>query len=131
MRKMEVYPLAKVASLEPMEMKEAFGTYKLVARKANEDTTFIPGQAADITIIKKTTGICLHWKQNSFQVISASPTPPHTPIVVDKDGKIEYIWEGDSFVIGQVGVLHPKVLQNFGVDFPASVVEFNIEPFLG
>jgi phenylalanyl-tRNA synthetase beta chain len=54
MRKMEVYPLAKTASLEPMEMKEAFGTYKLVARTGKEDTTFIPGQAADLTIIKKT-----------------------------------------------------------------------------
>jgi phenylalanyl-tRNA synthetase beta chain len=50
--------------------------------------------------------------------------------VVEENGKVDYIWEGESVVVGTVGVLHPKVLQNFGVDFPASVVEFNIEPFL-
>lgn len=33
-------------------------------------------------------------------------------------------------VIGTLGVLHPTVLHNFELSFPASVVEINIEPFL-
>ena len=32
--------------------------------------------------------------------------------------------------VGTLGVLHPKVLQNFELSYPASVVEINIEPFL-
>lgn len=37
---------------------------------------------------------------------------------------------GEKTVLGSLGVLHPKVLSNFGMDHPASVVELNIEPFL-
>lgn len=33
-------------------------------------------------------------------------------------------------VIGSLGVLHPQVLKNFELSYPASVVELNIEPFV-
>lgn len=33
-------------------------------------------------------------------------------------------------VVGTFGVLHPKVLANFELSYPVSVVEINIEPFL-
>ncbi|KAI8053026.1 hypothetical protein BDF22DRAFT_728864 [Syncephalis plumigaleata] len=32
--------------------------------------------------------------------------------------------------IGTLGVLHPKVLQNFEINYPCSALEFNLEPFL-
>ena len=32
--------------------------------------------------------------------------------------------------IGEVGVVHPEVLNNFGVDFPVSALEITIEPFV-
>lgn len=38
--------------------------------------------------------------------------------------------DGSRTVIGSLGVLHPEVLKSFGLDHPASVVEFNIEPFV-
>ena len=38
--------------------------------------------------------------------------------------------DGRRTPVGTLGVLHPEVLQNFGLDHPASVLEINIEPFL-
>jgi phenylalanyl-tRNA synthetase beta chain len=38
--------------------------------------------------------------------------------------------DGDKTAVGSVGVLHPDVLKNFKLDFPASVAEINIEPFV-
>ncbi|SNX86289.1 probable FRS1 - phenylalanyl-tRNA synthetase, beta subunit, cytosolic [Melanopsichium pennsylvanicum] len=35
-----------------------------------------------------------------------------------------------DWVVGSVGVVHPNVLKNFGIDFPCSAFEFNLEPFL-
>ena len=32
--------------------------------------------------------------------------------------------------LGQIGVLHPEVLSKFELDYPCSVLEINIEPFL-
>ena len=32
--------------------------------------------------------------------------------------------------IGEVGVVHPEVLSNFGVDFPVAALEITIEPFV-
>jgi phenylalanyl-tRNA synthetase beta chain len=37
---------------------------------------------------------------------------------------------GTSTVVGAFGILHPLVLSNFGIEFPCSVVEFDLEPFL-
>jgi phenylalanyl-tRNA synthetase beta chain len=37
---------------------------------------------------------------------------------------------GHKVVLGTFGVLHPKVLANFELVYPVSVVELNIEPFL-
>ena len=33
-------------------------------------------------------------------------------------------------VIGSFGVLHPTVLNNFELTHPATVLEFNLEPFV-
>ncbi len=38
--------------------------------------------------------------------------------------------DGSRAVVGSVGVLHPQVLKNFKLDFPASVAEITIEPFV-
>ncbi len=35
---------------------------------------------------------------------------------------------GDKRVLGSFGVLHPKVLANFELSYPATVLELNIEP---
>jgi phenylalanyl-tRNA synthetase beta chain len=32
--------------------------------------------------------------------------------------------------IGELGILHPTVLQQFELDYPCSTLEFNLEPFL-
>jgi phenylalanyl-tRNA synthetase beta chain len=37
---------------------------------------------------------------------------------------------GGESVIGSLGVLHPHVLKAFGLVYPVSVMEFNIQPFL-
>ena len=37
--------------------------------------------------------------------------------------------DGRKEVVGSLGVLHPAVLKNFKLDFPASVAEITIEPF--
>lgn len=37
---------------------------------------------------------------------------------------------GVERVIGQFGILHPTVLENYDLKFPVSVLEMNIEPFL-
>lgn len=31
--------------------------------------------------------------------------------------------------IGEFGVIHPSVLENFDIEFPVSALELNIEPF--
>jgi phenylalanyl-tRNA synthetase beta chain len=38
--------------------------------------------------------------------------------------------DGTQLVVGGMGVLHPLVLKNFELSYPASVMELNIEPFL-
>jgi phenylalanyl-tRNA synthetase beta chain len=40
------------------------------------------------------------------------------------------ILSGRSGLIGCMGVLHPEVLENFGIDAPCSVLELNVEIFL-
>ncbi|EPQ26368.1 uncharacterized protein PFL1_06016 [Pseudozyma flocculosa PF-1] len=37
---------------------------------------------------------------------------------------------GGDLEIGKVGVIHPEVLRSFGIDYPCSSLEFNLEPFL-
>ncbi|KAI9228931.1 MAG: beta subunit of phenylalanyl-tRNA synthetase [Piptocephalis tieghemiana] len=37
---------------------------------------------------------------------------------------------GSSQKIGSFGILHPTVLDHFSLDYPCSVFEFNLEPFL-
>lgn len=37
---------------------------------------------------------------------------------------------GEKTVVGNFGVLHPQVLENFELVFPTSVLELNIEPFV-
>lgn len=32
--------------------------------------------------------------------------------------------------VGSLGVLHPRVLENFGLKTPTSVVDFSLEPFV-
>lgn len=44
-------------------------------------------------------------------------------IVVEREGS-------EKVVVGSFGVLHPKVLSNFELVFPVSVLELNVEPFL-
>ncbi|KAF9437044.1 phenylalanine--tRNA ligase subunit beta [Entomortierella beljakovae] len=69
----------------------------------------------------------------------------------DKDGKASGYWieessnptyfpsrsadiylrqKGETKVIGSFGILHPEVLEKFGINFPTSALEFDIEPFL-
>jgi phenylalanyl-tRNA synthetase beta chain len=37
---------------------------------------------------------------------------------------------GDLIQIGELGILHPTVLEQFELDYPCSTLEFNLEPFL-
>ncbi|KAK3829379.1 MAG: beta subunit of phenylalanyl-tRNA synthetase [Benniella sp.] len=38
--------------------------------------------------------------------------------------------KGETRVIGSFGILHPEVLEKFGINFPTSAMEFDLEPFL-
>lgn len=38
--------------------------------------------------------------------------------------------QGPASPIGSFGILHPNVLKNFGIDYVASALEFNLEPLL-
>lgn len=38
--------------------------------------------------------------------------------------------EGEEKIVGSFGILHPEVLANFELTYPASVVEMDLEPFL-
>ncbi|KAF9965512.1 phenylalanine--tRNA ligase subunit beta [Mortierella alpina] len=70
---------------------------------------------------------------------------------VDKDGKASGYWiqdsenptyfpsrsadiylrqKGETKVIGSFGILHPEVLEKYGLNFPTSAMEFDLEPFL-
>ncbi|KAI9005247.1 hypothetical protein BC832DRAFT_556757 [Gaertneriomyces semiglobifer] len=69
----------------------------------------------------------------------------NVPLVAEGDKSGYYIKESDNAtffpgrradvyyagqVIGSFGVLHPAVLANFEITFPASAIEINIEPFV-
>lgn len=38
--------------------------------------------------------------------------------------------KGETKVIGSFGILHPEVLEKYGLNFPTSAMEFDLEPFL-
>lgn len=52
------------------------------------------------------------------------------PSLLDKaKGALQAHGERDV-EIGQLGILHPSVLQAYELDYPCSSVEFDLEPFL-
>jgi len=119
--------------------KEKRGYY-LVESK-NE--TFFPGRSAEIwfrpgkEIENKEVEI-----ENAprVQPIESNPPPTQqqkttTPLDSVKSALAEALpklsnLKGKDVKIGNIGVLHPEVLQKFEIDYPCSAVEFCIEPFL-
>jgi len=56
---------------------------------------------------------------------------------VQKSIELPYFFPGrhaqivlDGKIVGHFGVVHPRVLANFEISYPCSVLELNVEPFL-
>ncbi|KAK0545855.1 phenylalanine--tRNA ligase subunit beta [Tilletia horrida] len=53
------------------------------------------------------------------------------PASVSSSGAASKAWNpATDIYIGQLGVLHPTVLEKFEIGYPCSAMEFNVEPFL-
>ena len=58
------------------------------------------------------------------------PTPvKHTKLSELKEDITATLHAKKDLVIGELGVLHPSVLEKFEISFPCSAVEFSLEPF--
>eukprot|EP00210_Caulerpa_lentillifera_P000584 g565.t1 len=68
------------------------------------------------------------------------------PVIPERNqGGLGYSWEAQDHptffpgrhavvklneeIVGEFGIVHPKVLENFGVDYPVSALEINLHPF--
>ncbi|PKI83138.1 phenylalanine--tRNA ligase [Malassezia vespertilionis] len=79
--------------------------------KETQDSTYLPGRAADI-----------YYRNLSHGEKSGSSA-------LDTVSKLLIPLSGDVKV-GTLGVLHPNVLHHFDIGFPCSALEFNLEAFL-
>ncbi|KAG0376804.1 phenylalanine--tRNA ligase subunit beta [Mortierella sp. AD032] len=59
--------------------------------------------------------------------IQDSENPTYFP---SRSADIYLRQKGETQVIGSFGILHPEVLEKFGLNFPTSAMEFDLEPFL-
>ncbi|KAF9995066.1 phenylalanine--tRNA ligase subunit beta, partial [Entomortierella chlamydospora] len=59
--------------------------------------------------------------------IEESSNPTYFP---SRSADIYLRQKGETKVIGSFGILHPEVLEKFGINFPTSALEFDLEPFL-
>ena len=78
-------------------------------------------QVLNIKLITEADGNSGYWIEGHDE-----PTffPGRSAIVKYRNSK------GDVVQIGSFGILHPDVLKNFEITYPASAVEINLEPFL-
>ena len=86
--------------------------------------------AASVTISKATSGNVGSLNNDGRQYIirpflSETFFPGRSAEILYDDGK-----GGGAKVIGCMGILHPKVLQNFELSYPCSIVEMSIMDFV-
>ncbi|KAN0062029.1 phenylalanine--tRNA ligase subunit beta [Thecaphora frezii] len=98
-----------------------------------DDSTFFPGRAATIHFrpAASTASLPSSEGQKEGSGSSALETMKETlgKALHEVGGKLAGGSDGD-LEIGRVGVIHPEVLKSFGIDYPCSSLEFDLEPFL-